>query len=637
MENNRFTPAEIAKSDKCFRIPLYQRLFEWSKDEITQLLNDLNDEYEKMVANSETERPYYIGMLTAHIREGVYDLVDGQQRFTVLTLISIALGWDDFYLVKKDGNVNLRLTFFAREQDLEFIKAQCGLSYNLEKENGKEYENKKMKDGIECVRNYFAAIGDNEKREKLKEYIKNNTTFFISFIPEEYSLAELNKYFEAMNSAGRALENYEILKVELLRDLDADKEKYTRLWNLVSNMDVPLIRLIKDGQKNEPYDHIRERYRKAIAESKENLLSFFEKDMKERILNEVYKFDENDCKEQFKCIKDIAQSNKQPKPREQNFSEVGLFSFPLFLLLVLYQTLPKVSEPNGDNNRDVQVAEFFKVGNLLETFKKCKDKIDVRKFLNNLVHYRLILDYYFIHLHENAYRIDFFGASSDTDEEQSSRSPKAKLVQFQSMLYVSSVPVTYYRWLCYAFDFIDEHLSIGSDVDVDEFLRFLKDRDNNIEKHSLPTVDSLNYKEIDRYWFWRLDYYLWENAEKEFPEQSDRDVVNAYVFKRNRSIEHIAPQTPQGGSKFTWNNDNISDLHRFGNLAMISSGQNSLLLNKPYEEKQGHVKAFVNGSMSGSVESLKMLKIYKEASWDVETIKKHEEDMMRVLTESYEI
>ena len=54
--------------------------------------------------------------------------------------------------------------------------------------------------------------------------------------------------------------------------IDADQEKYTRLWNLVSNMDVPLIRLIKDGQKNEPYDHIRERYRKAIAESKENLL-----------------------------------------------------------------------------------------------------------------------------------------------------------------------------------------------------------------------------------------------------------------------------------------------------------------------------------------------------------------------------
>lgn len=631
MENNRYTPEMIAKSDKCFRIPLYQRLFEWTTEEITLLLKDLQDEYEKMIANNESERPYYIGMLTAHDCDGVYDLVDGQQRFTVMTLISVALGWRDFYLVDKEGRQELRLSFFGREQDLEFIKAQCSLPNNLEN----DYENKKMKNGIDCIKRFFEAIENVEEKEKLKEYVKNNTTFFISFIPKDYSLAELNKYFEAMNSAGRALENYEILKVELLRELKCNKEEYTRLWNLVSNMDNPLIKVIKESSKNESYDHIRERYRKAIVDSKTNPISFFEKEMKNRVLNDIYKSEENNRKDQFKSIKDIVKSAKQPKPREQNFSEIGLFSFPLFLLLVLYQTLPKISKPNGDNNRDVQVAEFFKVGNLLDTFKKCKEKFDVRVFLNNLVHYRLILDYYFIHLHENAYKMDFYGASDDKDEEQSSRSPKAKLVQFQSMLYVSSVPVTYYRWLCYAFDFIDEEVASCGDVDVVKFLKFLKERDNKIEGHSAPTAESLTYQKIDRYWFWRLDYYLWENSEKEFSKKEDKDVADAYVFKRNRSIEHIAPQTPQGGSTLKWNESNLHSLHCFGNLAMISSGQNSLLLNKPYEEKQGHVRAFVNGSTSGTVESLKMLKIYQVKIWNEQEIETHENDMMRVLKNSY--
>ncbi|MEI7505157.1 MAG: DUF262 domain-containing protein, partial [Paludibacter sp.] len=82
MESNlKYTPATIALSNTVFSIPLYQRLFEWEKPQITQLLNDLYDGFEQ-----KPNEPYYIGMLTAHNN----DLVDGQQRFTVLMLMAIA-------------------------------------------------------------------------------------------------------------------------------------------------------------------------------------------------------------------------------------------------------------------------------------------------------------------------------------------------------------------------------------------------------------------------------------------------------------------------------------------------------------------------------------------------------------------
>lgn len=275
MSENRYTPATLG--DKVFSIPLYQRLFEWSTTEIEQLLDDLYNSYQKAQG---ADKPYYIGMLTGYCSRDSkrIDLVDGQQRFTVMMLISIALGWNDFYKV---GN-ELRLTFFAREIDQAYIEFRCGLRAN-EPADG---FNQKMKTGIEFVEEYFK----NKKKVKPGEqtvfsnYIKNNMTFFMSILPEHYDLPDLNKYFESMNSAGRALENYEILKVELLKTLDSDKERYTRLWNVVSDMDVQLVRLEK-GAENEKRTVFRKRYMDAIQTAERNPLEFFNKDQKKRLLN----------------------------------------------------------------------------------------------------------------------------------------------------------------------------------------------------------------------------------------------------------------------------------------------------------------------------------------------------------------
>ena len=38
-------------------------------------------------------------MLTAHKNKGKYDLVDGQQRFTVMTLLGLFFNWKEFVLV----------------------------------------------------------------------------------------------------------------------------------------------------------------------------------------------------------------------------------------------------------------------------------------------------------------------------------------------------------------------------------------------------------------------------------------------------------------------------------------------------------------------------------------------------------
>ena len=87
-----FTPYTISQESALFfSIPLYQRLFEWGEEQITQLLDDLYSSY-----NRDKNQPYYIGMLTAKETGKNKELIDGQQRFTVMFLLGIHFGWKDF-------------------------------------------------------------------------------------------------------------------------------------------------------------------------------------------------------------------------------------------------------------------------------------------------------------------------------------------------------------------------------------------------------------------------------------------------------------------------------------------------------------------------------------------------------------
>lgn len=81
-----YTPHTITENKLFYSIPIYQRLFEWDTDNIVTLLEDLKKAFEL----SDGKDDYYIGMLTSTKDN---ELVDGQQRFTVMMLLgSIGVG-----------------------------------------------------------------------------------------------------------------------------------------------------------------------------------------------------------------------------------------------------------------------------------------------------------------------------------------------------------------------------------------------------------------------------------------------------------------------------------------------------------------------------------------------------------------
>ena len=206
------TPELVCRkySNKRYQIPIYQRLFEWDQEKIEQLLNDLYISYKK----DETE-PYYVGMLTSTIdgedlAEG-NNLVDGQQRFTVMTLIGLVMRtyckeWEDFIKISSEQT---RLFFAARPDD------QAYLEYKIlnKGERAEIIVNKKMERGEEYIKAWLDSK-DEETQKKFSQFVFQKLTFFISELPKNYKGRDLNKYFESMNSTGRNLENHEIQKIK---------------------------------------------------------------------------------------------------------------------------------------------------------------------------------------------------------------------------------------------------------------------------------------------------------------------------------------------------------------------------------------------------------------------------------------
>ena len=74
---------------------------------------------------------------------------------------------------------------------------------------------------------------------------------------------------------------------------------------------------------------------------------------------------------------------------------------------------------------------------------------------------------------------------------------------------------------------------------------------------------------------------LWEKKERLFENVNDQEMVGDYVFRANRSLEHLHPQHQDNTEKWL-----IECVHSFGNLAMISQSFNSHAENGGYPPTQ---------------------------------------------------
>ena len=601
MANSAKTPHQISKEIESFSIPLYQRLFTWTPKEIKSLLDDLYNQYKN---NNEH---YYVGLLTStHDNE----LVDGQQRFTVLMLMGIVMRekypqWNNFI---KHENGQLRLTFTAREDDEEYLRSKVDT-----KENDIVVTNDYMEAGIKEIHNYIYDEKRIPNPEKFCKYVYEHFAFFIQKLPEGYSGRMLNKYFESMNSTGRNLESHEILKVELLdrAGITENKEGYDRLvtmWNIASRMN-------------------------------QTILSFYDEQTRKKYQNVIssigdYLFDDLIMiSEKSKSIMDVI-LNPPTIPTnikgEIKRTMRSFLSFTDFLLQVLYIILK-------DNNiTPSNLQEFFKPDNLRTTFKFYEKHYDAKSFIETMFKYKVILDWAVV-------RIDGQG---DYDLAMA-KSENSCLQQYEAMLFASSSRDTYYQWVPFVLTTV-----MNGIIDEKSILEALKQKDN--KNHPFPNECSFAYKSFDNYYFRRLDYYLWEQIigenkksanlfSKEIPEEylkEFRAAVNGYKFHQFNSVEHLHPQN-EDNQIVRWQTPNgdydEEAINQFGNLALISSNFNSTQNNDSLNPKFGRIRDHITQK---KLESIKLSIMYYEAGgkseqWTSELAKKHGDKMFNLLKNTY--
>ena len=582
------TPKTIVSADKKLSIPIYQRLFVWREAQIDTLLNDL--------WNAKTSnKDYYLGVITVHENDSQqWEIVDGQQRLTFLTLLGCLLkrhkcegqaDWDDF-VCSGDGEKELRLFFHGRPEDRnDILKYVNDASFDFANFSFARFAER-----------FFVFANGKDKGELLvfSEYCFHHAAFLVNELPKTYGPEELNLYFEKMNSTGRQLTPIEVVKGKWF-------SPYAARWNACMNFDKRLEKAESGTGGEKPSDR---------SLTLQELLAGGE-----------------------------PQTESTPTIDSTESSKCRLVMRDEVLALHVLRLFTQNQE--FPLNRDMLIATFNKVFSA--------QNADAEAFVEELEKYRTWIDENIIYLKEDGGQYDykFRSEANDNHDEDDEKKEIKCMKQFQAMLYAASGDSQ--KWV------LDAYSALNGGKLTFDFLRHL---DANSHKMDDLKISSLSYlKQIDRYWFWKLDYVLWEKCcflnnqsaeDKDYsvsigtgPKQStfyfnekEINAIRVYKFRRNISIEHLHPQSkesPKWGSR----GDPDAPMHQFGNLAMISVRANSAQSDDEIGTKFGRVQDWIN---NGRLESIKMLLMFKlcgddKSKWDVDIAKSHGESMVRLLQE----
>jgi len=212
-ENKYVKPLKInglLDNDK-YIIPIYQRNYAWEDKEISLLIQDLGNACQKSKDN------YYIGSLVVYKREnGDFEVIDGQQRLTTLTLI--------MHHLFKNG--------FTRNVYFEHRKNSDWALDHLELKDDIPSVFKKALDSIE---KHWAIAVEAVAPKDLADFFLKKVEIIRTEVPKD---TDLNHYFEIMNTRGEQLEKHEILKARLLEILPEGihRSAFAQIWDACSDM-----------------------------------------------------------------------------------------------------------------------------------------------------------------------------------------------------------------------------------------------------------------------------------------------------------------------------------------------------------------------------------------------------------------
>ena len=591
--------------DDNYIIPLYQRAFAWSDKEITQLIDDIYD--------FEAEK-YYIGSLIVNVNSnGLYEVIDGQQRLTALYLL---LNYLDYRWE------NDRLRYECREKSNYTLSFLNSLSPNEDNRNKSVDEDKieqNLIKGLDIIEQKFRA--DKINAQKFKEKLKNVKLFRIEVPPH----TDLNRYFEIMNVRGEQLEQHDILKAKLMEPLGPDEQTaFSIVWDACRDM------------SGYVQMHFNKQQRELLFGGDWDWLN----------IDNIFSLTADDGSVHPQTAIKIIE-NKEPIQVWDGDDEAGnrirfesIIDFPFFLLHVL-----KVFVATEYNEYFSAIPELLDDKKLLKTFtdiidKWKSDKECSLKFIKYLLKCRFLFDKYIIkreYKNEDTtgswslkelkvsgarskkkpyYRDTYFG---ELNEWKTTYSPRTVTnLMLQSCLRVSYTSPKIMHWITELLKWlnVDDNLKklsqFENQIEIiaqEPVIKFITDK-NYMQGVNTPHI-VLNY----------LDYLLWtKRSDDEYKGLN----FDEFSFEFRNSVEHWYPQHPSSQSFDSW-----ADVDKFGNLCIIQRNVNSKFSNlSPASKKDTYRQMIEKGSLK-----LRLMSSITEddAEWKETICGKHEEAMLKLL------
>ena len=623
-----------------YLVPMYQRNYAWGEGEINQLVQDVSDYQQK----SKGEQTYYIGTLVVYERnDGSYEVIDGQQRFTTLSLIAACLKRSVFptaSAVDMSWFNAPNIDFESRPHSKETFSALSN-GVDIHKLNSDTY-NDSIVSGYKLVEKALKELGNT--LPDFCEYLFGKVQITRVQVPRD---TDLNHYFEVMNSRGEQLEKHEVVKARLMSVLNAiedvsDKKASIAVLNKVWEATSTMERYVHYGFS------VDERHR---VFTKNDWGGFEPRSFDELVRCLQLEPAETTISSE-RSLADILSTSVLSGGGAESGNDTdsarftSVINFSNFLLHVL-RVYTQADVPLDDK----QLIDQFDT-HLIKS-DSCVD--EVKGFTFALLKCKYLFDQFVIKREYaegkdswSLKRLRWYSAQSTSyinafdNEEDGFEGVNRQLLMLLSAFHVSTPTLVYKHWLNGALYYLyqQEHVVASKYLSALEQLAqsFVYDRflagDDGLDYfemiYSSAPINNLNTLPSDKmkyggvqnnFVFNYLDYLLWCLDDKD-------EVVRQFEFTFRSSVEHFYPQHPMDGH---FSIDETA-LHAFGNLCLISHSKNSRLSNFQPSAKKEHFQPNIVQKRIDSLKLYKMLQLLEaHKTWGEEEIHHHGQQMLNVL------
>lgn len=642
------TAATLCQQGISLTIPCYQRPYVWPSSDVEDLLEQIILSSERDADDQPAQAHYFFGtVLTSEVLQGpnskaaiTYELIDGQQRMTTLMVLALAhcslLPSSPLRSLVILGNAP-RLTFNIREEVQTRLSAWADLTdIELdEKEDSNPYLiHLSAARKVACDRfKRLQSKGGEQALERVGNYLFNHVTWVNNVMPAGM---DLNKLFATLNTSGLQLEQTDILKARLMKCIKQNRATYEGIWQACEDMGNYFEKNLRAVFAGTHWGALR------FNDLAEHSIDDFSLERpaggyaKGRTISEILSMKVQDEASEVQREKDEA--------RYQSVISFGLLLMHAFR--IYRHTLD--SRDIGSRLNDSNLNECF------SGFVETATAAQAKAFMECLWKVRFQFDRWVVKWvrlgeeDERTLRLCTINNRSKGNgpDWRTVTQDTCDLSQLQSMRYLTGERSAQY-WLT---PFLGR-LVDSPDMKEPQVLALLEQIDNQLSitemtqkeasyrllsgdiaepvsiAATLAYLKESNGTSFEHYWFQKLEYILWR--ERSTFDWFDPDRLRQYRITSKNSVEHVHPQNEEFHSTLP-----EELLHGFGNLVLLSPGENSSYSNLAVIKKQAAFRA------KPKYDSLKLAHMFhvlgKGDKWGQEQIETHAKAMLLLIEEHYD-